>query len=192
MAEQTLKSDWANIDLIGVLLGEIEKMDFENPNILKFEQLFEKKLRELAVAESDEEKRLEFDRSLVELQEFSDRWTRFRKLGLGNTLSTFRNATALGKLNPDVSESGLTLSTVHTMKGLEKDIVFLMGFNEGTFPDYRANTTAKVNEERNTAFVAATRARRWLFVSYPQSRMMPWGSSRSQQPSRFISEMGLL
>ena len=83
------------------------------------------------------------------------------------------------------------LSTVHTMKGLEKDIVFMMTFCEGTFPDYRANTEAKINEKRNTAFVAVTRARRWLFVSYPQPRMKPRGSERSPQPSRFISKMGL-
>lgn len=180
-----------NDNLVGDLLSEVEMLHFESPNILKFEKVFEQKLRELVIAAPSEEKRLEIDRSLVELQEFSDRWTRFRSLGFGNTLSAFRNATALGKLNPDTSNAGLTLSTVHTMKGLEKDIVFLMGFCEGTFPDYRANTDAKINEERNTAFVAVTRARRWLFVSYPQSRMMPWGSPRSQQPSRFISEMGL-
>jgi len=186
-----LDTDGADTNLIGDLLNEVEKMNFENPNILKFEKFFREKLSKLAIAESDEEKRLEFDRSLVELQEFSERWTRFRKLGFGSTLSAFRNATALGKLNPDASETGLTLSTVHTMKGLEKDIVFLMGFCEGTFPDYRASTTKKINEERNTAFVAVTRARRWLFVSYPQSRVMPWGSPRYQQPSRFISEMGL-
>ncbi len=186
-----LRGGGANNNLIGDLLSEVEGLDFENPNILKFEKVFERKLSELALAEPNEEEKLEIDRSLVELQEFSDRWTRFRRLGLGNTLSAFRNATALGKLNPDATNTGLTLSTVHTMKGLEKDIVFVMGFCEGTFPDYRANTEAKINEERNTAFVAVTRARRWLFVSYPQSRMMPWGSARSQQPSRFISEMGL-
>lgn len=178
-------------DLISNLLHEIERMSLENPNILKFEKFFTQKIQNLAIAEPDEERKLEFDRSLAELQDFSKRWTKFRELGLGNTLSAFRNATALGKLNPDISKTGLTLSTVHTMKGLEKDIVFLMGFCEGTFPDYRANTSAKIDEERNTAFVAVTRARRWLYVSYPQSRMMPWGSSRSQQPSRFISEMDL-
>ncbi|MCY4460244.1 MAG: ATP-dependent helicase [Albidovulum sp.] len=178
-------------ELIGDLLSQIEQMGFENPNILKFEKRFEKSIRELAVCEPDEAKKLEFDRSLDELKEFSDRWTKYRQLGLGNTLGAFRNATALGKLNPDVSESGLTLSTVHAMRGLEKDIVFLMGFCEGTFPDYRANTTAKVNEELNTAFVAVTRARRWLHVSYPTSRMMPWGSPRYQKPSRFIEKMGL-
>ena len=186
-----IEADGSANNLIGDLLCEIENMDVENPNIVKFERHFEMILRDMAVAEPDERKRLEIDRSLVELQEFSERWTRIRKLSLGTALSAFRTATALGKLNPDVSEAGLTLSTVHTMKGLEKDIAFLMGFCEGTFPDYRANTEVKIKEERNTAFAAVTRARRWLFVSYPQARMMPWGSSRSQEPSRFISEMAL-
>lgn len=178
-------------DLVVKLLVQVEEMDAESPNILKFENLFEREIRMSAIAEADEGKRLELDRSLAELREFSDRWAKFRKLGLGSTLSAFRNATALGKLNADVPEGGLTLSTVHAMKGLEKDIVFLMGFCEGTFPDYRANTSSEIDDERNAAFVAITRARRWLYITYPRSRMMPWGSPRSQQPSRFINEMGL-
>jgi DNA helicase-2/ATP-dependent DNA helicase PcrA len=191
-----LKEKYALLDgdqnnLIEPLLAHVEGLNFENPNVLKFEQIFETHIRKLAVNEDDEDQRLEYDRSLAELKEFSDRWTRFRTLGLGNTLSAFRNATALGKLNSEVSEGGLTLSTVHTMKGLEKDIVFLMGFSEGTFPDYRANTVSEVDEERNTAFVAVTRARRWLYVTYPKSRVMPWGSARYQNPSRFLAEMGL-
>ena len=177
--------------LIGKLLEKVDELSSEHPNVLKFEQVFETEIRKLAVEENDEDKRLEYDRSLVELKEFSDRWTIFRKLGLGNTLSAFRNATALGKLNSEVNHGGLTLSTVHTMKGLEKDIVFLMGFSEGTFPDYRAKSASEVDEERNTAFVAVTRARRWLYITYPRSRMMPWGSARHQNPSRFIDEMGL-
>lgn len=191
-----LREDYASPDgdhsaLIEQLLEKVEELEFENPNVLKFEQFFETRIRELALSEGDEHKKLEYDRSLAELKEFSERWTRFRKLGLGNTLGAFRNATALGKLNSDVNEGGLTLSTVHTMKGLEKDIVFLMGFSEGTFPDYRANTSSEIEEERNTAFVAVTRARRWLYVTYPQSRMMPWGTPRRQNPSRFIAEMSL-
>jgi len=191
-----LRDDYASPEgdqnaLIEQLLEKVEELEFENPNVLKFEQTFEARIRELALNEDDEDKNLEYDRSLAELQEFSERWTRFRRLGLGNTLSAFRNATALGKLNSEVNEGGLTVSTVHTMKGLEKDIVFLMGFSEGTFPDYRANTSSEIEEERNTAFVAVTRARRWLYVTYPQSRMMPWGSPRHQNPSRFIAEMSL-
>jgi DNA helicase-2/ATP-dependent DNA helicase PcrA len=72
------------------------------------------------------------------------------------------------------------------MKGLEKDIVFLMGMCEGVFPDYRANTKKELEEELNSAFVAITRAKRWIFVSYPLQRVMPWGSSKSQSVSRFI------
>ena len=191
-----LRDDYATLEVeqnavINLLLQKVEELEFENPNVLKFEQIFEAKIRELALNEDDEEKKLEFDRSLAELQEFSERWTLFRRLGLGSTLGAFRNAAALGKLGSEVNEGGLTLSTVHTMKGLEKDIVFLMGFSEGTFPDYRANTTSKIEEERNTAFVAVTRARRWLYVTYPRSRMMPWGSPRHQDPSRFLTEMSL-
>ena len=60
-----------------------------------------------------------------------------------------------------------------------------MGMNEGTFPDYRAKKD-KLEEEKNTAYVAVTRAKRWLYITYPNFKMMPWGDLRKQSPSRFI------
>jgi DNA helicase-2/ATP-dependent DNA helicase PcrA len=48
------------------------------------------------------------------------------------------------------------------MKGLEKDIVFIIGMCEGVFPDYRAKTVQEIEEEKNSAFVAVTRARRCI------------------------------
>jgi DNA helicase-2/ATP-dependent DNA helicase PcrA len=96
---------------------------------------------------------------------------------------------ALGQLTEDYNPSGLTLSTVHTMKGLEKDIVFLMGMCDGVFPDYRARTKQEINEELNNAFVAVTRSKRWVYITYPQQRKMPWGSIKAQKPSRFILKM---
>lgn len=177
--------------LISDLLSAVDEVGNENPNILKFESKFAAQLSQLAQAEQSEESRLEYERSLDELREFSKRWTRFRLLGLGNTLAAFRNADALGKLNPENAESGLILSTVHTMKGLEKDIVFLVGFCEGVFPDYRSTSTKDITEERNAAFVAITRARRWLYISYPKVRMMPWKSTKVHLQSRFINDMGL-
>jgi len=104
-------------------------------------------------------------------------------------LVAFRNALALGQLSENSADDGLTLSTVHTMKGLEKDIVFLVGMCEGVFPDYRARSKMELDEERNNAFVAVTRAKRWLYISYPKQRLMPWGDRKSQQKSRFIVEM---
>jgi len=105
------------------------------------------------------------------------------------TLQAFRNALALGKLYEDNKNEGLTLSTVHTMKGLEKDIVFLIGMCEGVFPDYRATKEKDIAEERNSAFVAVTRAKRWLYISNPEYRLMPWGDLKYQQQSRFLEEI---
>lgn len=178
-------------NLISDLLSAVDELDNESPNILKFESKFDAQLAKLAQVEQSEDVRLEYERSLDELREFSERWARFRRLGLGNTLAAFRNADALGKLHPDNAENGVILSTVHTMKGLEKDIVFLVGFCEGVFPDYRATSEKDISEERNAAFVAITRARRWLYITYPKVRMMPWKSTRRHLPSRFINAMEL-
>ena len=66
----------------------------------------------------------------------------------------------MGQLSEQSVADGLTLSVVHTMKGLEKSIVFLMGMCEGVFPDYRAKSPKEIEEERNNAFVAVIRAKR--------------------------------
>lgn len=78
------------------------------------------------------------------------------------------------------------MATVHTVKGLEYEIVFLMGMNEGVFPDYRANTKTKMEEERNNAYVAITRAKRCIYITYPQCRKMPWGE-KDQKISSFLA-----
>jgi DNA helicase-2/ATP-dependent DNA helicase PcrA len=86
------------------------------------------------------------------------------------------------------NEQGVALLTVHSAKGLEFDVVFLIGMNEGTFPDYRARGAA-LEEERRSAFVAVTRSRRLLFMSYPNEKIMPWGDAKRQQPSRYLQLM---
>ena len=82
----------------------------------------------------------------------------------------------------------MTLATVHTVKGLEFDIVFLIGMNQDVLPDYRAKDVKSKTEERNNAYVAITRAKRCIYVTYPKSRCMPWGSSKSQIISEFIKD----
>jgi DNA helicase-2/ATP-dependent DNA helicase PcrA len=195
---EILKFFQANIDkskvdfskILSQLLQMIDDLNQESPNIRKFVCQFKSEFKELAVTiDNDEKRKLEIALSIDELDEFRKCWTRFRKKGLGDSLQAFRNAMALGQLSDDVVENGLTLSTVHTMKGLEKDIVFLIGMCEGVFPDYRAHSKKEINEERNNAFVAITRAKRWLFISYPKQRLMPWGDVRFQQQSRFLKEI---
>lgn len=171
------------------LLAAIQSLNENAPNFPKLISDFSQTLEAAAKQSSDETDLAEFERALLELKEFGKCWTNFRRKGLGESLSAFRNAMALGQLAEDISTSGLTLSTVHTMKGLEKDIVFLMGMCEGTFPDYRAKKPREIEEERNNAFVAVTRSRRWIFITYPQSKMMPWKDVKRQAQSRFITEM---
>ncbi|WP_316572943.1 ATP-dependent helicase [Neobacillus sp. YIM B06451] len=107
------------------------------------------------------------------------------------TLSHFRNQVSLGKTQSH-NNSGISLLTVHMSKGLEYDIVFLIGLNEGTFPDYRAKSHKELKEEFNNMFVALTRARRVCYITYPTSKIMPWGDSKYQYPSTFLSKMGFI
>lgn len=126
---------------------------------------------------------------LRDMEEFRDNWITYQKKNTNRSLTKFKNAIALGITNQAVEQKGITLSTVHTMKGQESDIVFLMGMDEGTFPDYRAIEKGGVSlqQEQNNLYVAFTRARRLLYVTYPTSRIMPWGAKRNRAISRFLS-----
>ncbi len=188
LASQVSDKAIAYAELQAEALRAIQQIDLDEPNIPKFCSIFVKRIEDLSFNVKPE-LTCELERSLLELQEFRSLWTAFKRKGLGDTLSAFRNAIALGQLFAGPSQQGLTLSTVHTMKGLEKDIVFLVGMCEGVFPDYRARTPKELEEELNNAFVAVTRSRRWIYVSYPQRRMMPWGDTKSQRPSRFLKAM---
>jgi DNA helicase-2/ATP-dependent DNA helicase PcrA len=105
-------------------------------------------------------------------------------------LSFFLSHVALGTTQQPRQE-GLALLTIHSAKGLEFDIVVIMGMVEEVFPDYRARNDA-LTEERRNAFVAVTRSKRLLVFSYPKEKMMPWGSSRKQRPSRYLADLGLI
>jgi DNA helicase-2/ATP-dependent DNA helicase PcrA len=188
-SEDALSSEILFPELQSELLAAIDRLDVDKPNIRKLTTLFIEKLEKVADNVQLDEYESELEVSILELKEFQKYWTRFKQKGLGDSLQAFRNAMALGQLTEEVINDGLTLSTVHTMKGLEKEIVFLMTMCEGVFPDYRAKTTADINEERNSAFVAVTRAKRWLYISYPTQRTMPWGGVKGQARSRFITEI---
>jgi DNA helicase-2/ATP-dependent DNA helicase PcrA len=171
-------------------LREIQNLDLDEPNIPKLCKTFESLIENLRNEISNESDKFndEIERSLIELKEFKECWTKSKLKGFVS-LSSFRNAMLRGELYEDFGKSGITLSTVQSFKGLEKDIVFLMGMCEGVFPDYRARTQEKIEEERNNVFVAVTRARRWIYITYPHKREMPWGDTKVQQASRFIREM---
>jgi DNA helicase-2/ATP-dependent DNA helicase PcrA len=83
----------------------------------------------------------------------------------------------------------VVLMTLHSAKGLEFPVVFLVGIEEGIFPHTRALTEPdEMEEERRLAYVGITRAMRRLYLSHAWSRML-YGSTQYNPPSRFFDEI---
>jgi DNA helicase-2/ATP-dependent DNA helicase PcrA len=119
---------------------------------------------------------------------FLQEWDQYlRAAGGSKALSSFISSKALGNTQKAARE-GVALLTVHSSKGLEFDVVIIAGMAEGTFPDYRATSAKEQAEESRNAFVAVTRSKRLLYLSYPATRVMPWGGIRHQARSRFLSK----
>lgn len=84
----------------------------------------------------------------------------------------------------------IKLSTIHQAKGLEFDVVFVIMLCDGLFPSSRSlETTEGEEEERRLMYVAITRARNELYLSYPLIRATGNTGSMMQQPSRFLGEI---
>ena len=89
----------------------------------------------------------------------------------------------------DGSTSAVTLMTIHAAKGLEFPAVFVAGMEEGIFPhaNYEAEA-AQLEEERRLAYVAITRARKCLYLTYASTRRT-YGSVQANPVSRFVGEI---
>ena len=106
-------------------------------------------------------------------------------------LSAFLAHAALeaGEHQAGEGQDALQLMTVHSAKGLEFNAVFLSGLEEGLFPHEQAFVERDgLEEERRLAYVAITRARMRLYLSYAQTRMLH-GQTRYSLPSRFLGEI---
>ena len=84
---------------------------------------------------------------------------------------------------------GVTLSTIHRAKGLEWDAVFIPMLEEGNLPIRQATDSGALAEERRLLYVAITRARRHLFLSWASTRPGTKGTPSRARPSRFIGEL---
>ncbi len=82
----------------------------------------------------------------------------------------------------------MTLTTIHSAKGLEFDCVFVVGVEENLLPSQMCRSNADIEEERRLMYVAITRARKFCMISYARQRTVN-GQSGSVIPSRFISDI---
>ena len=104
---------------------------------------------------------------------------------------SFRNYVALGKTQISDCAKGIALLTAHMSKGLQYEVVFVVGLSEGTFPDYRAVNEGgeSLLQEKNNMYVAVTRAKRLCYLSYAKWKKMPWGDVKYQHASRFLNAL---
>lgn len=109
------------------------------------------------------------------------------------SLSHFRIQLSLGLIIPDKEEKGVILSTIHLAKGLEFPVVFVIGLDDDSLPYYKSRIEGSkaLLEEKNIFYVAVTRAKRVLYLSYPQTRVLPWNPyyPKDMTPSRFLRDL---
>ena len=104
-------------------------------------------------------------------------------------LSTFiEHASLVSETDKIETDDMVTVMTLHASKGLEFDVVFLPGWEEGLFPHSRSVEEGGLEEERRLAYVGITRARKKAFISFASNRRV-YGGWQNALPSRFVDEL---
>ncbi len=142
-------------------------------------------------AELDAERTVEAETRKENLRELvgvgAEFEARFQDAGLPEFLEQIALVTEQDEY--DEASSTVTLMTLHNAKGLEFDVVFIAGMEDGVFPHFRSMTDAnELEEERRLAYVGITRARRRLYLTHAWSRAL-FGASSYNPPSRFFKEI---
>ncbi len=128
---------------------------------------------------------------LENIQQFIESIQEYEESTETPSLSEYLNAISLftSEEEGDALTDYVTLMTVHNSKGLEFEIVFLTGMEEGTFPHFMSlDTPSGIEEERRLCYVALTRAKSSLFLSYSQYTRK-FGEVQKRDPSRFLDEI---
>lgn len=144
-------------------------------------------------AEYEGDKSLESEIRLENLEEFKSITKGYEEESGVISLTDFLNEVAIVS---DVSEhqdstNKVSLMTIHAVKGLEFDNVFIVGMEEGIFPHYNSineGTLAAIEEERRLCYVAITRAKKNLWMLNAKRRML-FGNTQINMPSRFMDEI---
>ena len=139
----------------------------------------------------EDEKTEEAEGRIENLGQFISIAVEFEAQQAENKLSDFLENLALvtDLDNVDEDQDSVVLMTLHTAKGLEFPVVFLVGMEEGLFPSSRSmNEPDEVEEERRLCYVGITRAKERLFLTCSKCRTI-FGSTQYSKNSRFIDEI---
>jgi len=125
------------------------------------------------------------------VQELYNAALQFQEENDNSTLVGFlANASLASDLdNLEEGKSSISLMTLHSSKGLEFPVVFLVGLEQGLFPNYRSmEDPASLEEERRLCYVGITRAKERLFITYARERRL-YGNREPASPSLFLGEI---
>lgn len=171
-----------------VLLRQIIDLKDDGSNIRALLISIQNRLRDGQVNMDLHSESQEFLLADSDVELLLDAWNKYASSTSVRSLIGYRNAIQLGETQNNVKTNKVLVSSVHAMKGKQSKVVFLAGMDDMTFPDYRSIRDGGIalEQERNNLYVAVTRAQRYLYISYPQSRIMPWNDICKRQRSRLL------
>ncbi len=164
----------------------------EDAKMLSLRQLTEEIISKTGYYKYLMSKGIEGEGRVENVKEFINMISEFMKESEDTSLTAFLTHLSL-ITDMDTAKDGnrVTLMTLHTAKGLEFPVVFIVGLEEGFLPHYRAFESSKeLEEERRLFYVGITRAKEKVFFTYAHRRNK-YGVYAPTQPSRFISEISL-
>lgn len=160
--------------------------------ILGVQDFIEKVLNNIGyIEELEKEKTIESHTRLENIKEFVSVAVDFEMENPDGTVEDFlSNVSLLSDVDKtEEVEDAATMLTVHSSKGLEYPVIFMVGMEEGLFPNSRsADDEKELEEERRLCYVAITRAEERLFITFAKMRTI-YGRTNYTLPSRFVEEM---
>ena len=172
-------------------IEQIENLKAKKDEI-KISDLIKETLRTTGYTQAlKNENTIEAESRIQNLDEFLTVAIEFEDESAENTLGDFLEGITLTTDldNSDTSEDSVTLMTLHSAKGLEFPVVFLVGMEEGIFPGYKSIGEEKeLEEERRLFYVGITRAKEYLHLTCARRRTI-FGSTSYNQVSRFVKEI---
>ena len=170
-------------DMINNFKGKEEEMSLESLIMDVYE--------ESGMKASFEDSNLVEDKSRMEnISSFINAVSEYEEENDNPTLSDYLQNISLlsAEDKTEDSDNTVTLMTMHSAKGLEFDVVFIVGLEEGLFPSKKTVEEGGIEEERRLFYVAITRAKKRLFLTSASSRRI-YGSLSVSKESRFIDEI---
>lgn len=172
-------------------VNAIEELRAKKDDI-KISDLIKETLKKSGYTQAlENENTIEAENRIENLDEFLTVAIEFEDESADNKLSDFLEGITLSSDidNMEEAEETVTLMTLHSAKGLEFQVVFLVGMEEGIFPGYKSIGEPKeLEEERRLCYVGITRAKEHLFLTCSKQRTI-FGSTSCNQVSRFLREI---